>query len=307
MAIAAEASRDSQMSRVSPVFLLCAFTFKGLAFALTAAETRSFPTLIVHTSVHSFTNRDKLCAKVFYDSSTFSDGHRVNRFVACSQIHLRGASSTQFPKRSFALELQDSEGNDKKIEMCGLPAESDWVLYASYTDKTFVRDALVYELWHALGYWAPRTRYIELIITTNNVAATAEWLQWPKLQEQYCDLWQDMVRLRALGDPAAPPIWVDGYQGVYVLIEKIKRGKDRLNVRKLKPSDHGEPEITGGYVFKKDRLGPGEQGFYSQSKIRFTFVAPKEPEITDPQRGWLTNYINKFEVALFGSSIGVIH
>ena len=45
------------------------------------------------------------------------------------------------------------------------------------------------------------------------------------------------------------------YWGVYVLMEKIKIGPDRLNITKMLASENSEPEITGGYVMKRDRVG----------------------------------------------------
>ena len=50
------------------------------------------------------------------------------------------------------------------------------------------------------------------------------------------------------------------YMGVFVLEEKIKRGKDRVHITKLRPEDSAEPDVTGGYIFKKDhtdRVDPG--------------------------------------------------
>src|SRR4029079_452121 len=50
------------------------------------------------------------------------------------------------------------------------------------------------------------------------------------------------------------------YVGVYVLAEKIKRDKSRVNLAKLKPDDISEPRISGGYIFKKDHVGFGGGG-----------------------------------------------
>ena len=44
------------------------------------------------------------------------------------------------------------------------------------------------------------------------------------------------------------------YAGVYVFEERVKRGKDRVDLAKLKPDDNSEPRITGGYIFKKDHI-----------------------------------------------------
>ena len=46
---------------------------------------------------------------------------------------------------------------------------------------------------------------------------------------------------------------IDGrYQGVYTLTETIKRGKDRLDIAKLKADDNEGVELTGGYILRVD-------------------------------------------------------
>jgi hypothetical protein len=75
----------------------------------------------------------------------------------------------------------------------------------------------------------------------------------------------------------------DDYAGVYVLEERIKRGKRRVDIAKLKPEHDTEPLVSGGYIFKKDHVdsaaGPvgGEMGGnyggagVSSSSTRFGF------------------------------------
>ena len=77
-------------------------------------------------------------------------------FEGKAAVAVRGSGSTMFPKKSYRVELQDEHGADKKVSLLGMPAESDWILLAAYTDRTLMRDALAYELWREMGYWAPR-------------------------------------------------------------------------------------------------------------------------------------------------------
>ena len=90
------------------------------------------------------------------------------------------------------------------------------------------------------------------------------------------------------------------YQGIYVLLEKVKRGRHRLDIEKLRKTDNAEPEITGGYIFKRDRLNQGERGFGSTSGVYFFFEEPKARDITPAQSEWLTNHVNEVERILFG-------
>ena len=78
-------------------------------------------------------------------------------------IEVRGQSSARFPKRSYALELRDARGRDRKARLLGLPADADWVLHAGYNDKTLLRNALVTATARALGRYASRARWVELV------------------------------------------------------------------------------------------------------------------------------------------------
>src|SRR5262245_19902849 len=49
-------------------------------------------------------------------------------------IRVRGSSSGLHPKKSYRLEFQHASRNDRKVSLLGIAKESDWVLYAGYTD-----------------------------------------------------------------------------------------------------------------------------------------------------------------------------
>ena len=64
-------------------------------------------------------------------------------------IEHRGSSSQFFPKKPYGFETRTETGDDLKVSLLGMPKESDWILNASYTDKTLMRDVLTY---HCLLY-----------------------------------------------------------------------------------------------------------------------------------------------------------
>ena len=68
------------------------------------------------------------------------DAGRDHRAVV--GIEIRGQSSQSFPMKSYSIELRDAAGNSQDKALFGLPKESDWVLYAPYTDKTLMRNFL---------------------------------------------------------------------------------------------------------------------------------------------------------------------
>jgi hypothetical protein len=138
-------------------------------------------------------------------------------FDGRGDLNLRGHSSLRYLKRSFSLKTRDDAGKSRSVSILGFPEDSDWVLYAPYPDKTLLRDVLTYDLSRQMGRYASRTKFVELFL--NQVGG--------RMSKRH-------------------------YMGVYVLEEKIKRSKGRVDIAKLSPEDRTEPAISGGYIFKKD-------------------------------------------------------
>ncbi len=228
--------------------------------------TSDLPLIILTKHGGTLTNRERVKVSVTVVGLTNGRSSVAGpiAYQGKGELWLRGNSTRRMPKQPYRLEIQDSEGDDLKVPLLGMPKESDWILHACYFDKSFVRDALAYELWRAMRYYAPRTRYVEVFL-----------------------------------NEAGNELTMDDYLGLYVFMEKIKRGKNRLDIRKLRPTDTTEPAITGGYIFKKDRPNPGEKGFKTSKGILFVYEEPKERNITDEQKQWLKDYVDRFESALY--------
>ena len=184
-------------------------------------------------------------------------------------IEIRGSSSQMFPKKQYGLELRTLTNQDTTASLLGLPAEVDWILYAPYSDKSLLRNVLAYKFGEDLGWYAPRTRLVELYLN-------------------------------------------DQYQGVYVLTEKIKRDKNRVDIAKLNPDENSGDDLTGGYIVKIDKfdgaaIGLGWDSPYrppnaiqQNQVIHFQYHYPKEDEITSQQQQYIRKYVTDFENALTG-------
>jgi hypothetical protein len=86
---------------------------------------------------------------------------------------------------------------------------------------------------------------------------------------------------------------------VYVLTEKIKRDKNRVDITKMLPGDIAEPEISGGYIFKKDKTDSGDNIIQLTRGLELIIIEPKKDEIVPEQTGWLINHLNNFEDVLY--------
>ncbi len=100
------------------------------------------------------------------------------------------------------------------------------------------------------------------------------------------------------------------YEGVYVLIEKIKRDKNRVDVSKLDTDEISGDDVTGGYIIKIDKeTGSGNGGWTSSytppgrngsQTIFYQYDYPKATEIPTAQKNYIRNFMAEFEAALNG-------
>jgi hypothetical protein len=71
-------------------------------------------------------------------------------------VKYRGGISAKYPKHSYSLKL------DKDYSVAGLPKGKNWILNASYIDKTFIRHKLCYDIFKNMGDYniAPECTYV---------------------------------------------------------------------------------------------------------------------------------------------------
>lgn len=92
-------------------------------------------------------------------------------------------------------------------------------------------------------------------------------------------------------------------QGVYVLMEKIKVDKNRVDIEKITPADNSGDALTGGYIFKIDKAtGNAGGGWSSTQGVPLQNHDPNWLQITATQKNYLINYINNFETVLWGAN-----
>ena len=80
---------------------------------------------------------------------------------------------------------------------------------------------------------------------------------------------------------------------IYVWMEKPGLSQGRIDAPKAQPEDVQQPEVTGSYLFKTDRLDPADMGFSAGGALN-AYVEPKEREMKSAQRAPQVAYLRKF-------------
>jgi|688.fasta_scaffold11626_9 subtilisin-like proprotein convertase family protein len=179
-------------------------------------------------------------------------------------IEIRGNYSSSLPQKPYAFTTQDISHNDSNVALVGMPAEHDWVLQSTYNDKTFLRNPMMFDLARDMGHYATRTKYCEVVINNQ-------------------------------------------YKGIYFICEKIKRDANRVDIAKLDLDDNAGDSLTGGYIIKHDYLEAGWTSFWRDSNcdtrtLDYNYYYPSSTNITIPQATYIKEYVDSFEVALFGNN-----
>lgn len=180
------------------------------------------------------------------------------------EIERRGSSSQLlYPKKQYGMDTELADEEDDDVSWLGMPKENKWILQAPYGDKSLMRNYLAYHKTREIDeskYFAVRSEYVELLT---------------RVGDQY------------------------RYDGVYVLMEKIKRDGDRLDIKKLTEEDNFPPEITGGYILKQDgNPDPDEYSFLTTFGTEITVYYPELSDLTSDQMYYIENHIQQFEDVL---------
>ena len=248
------------------LILLCTIFYFSNAFAQVSITSSNLPLIIINTSGNTIIDEYKIMADMGIIWNGPGKRNNVtdpqNNYKGIIGIEIRGSSSQMFPKKGYGVETRNADQTDLDVSLLGMPAESDWVLYGPYSDKSMIRNVLTYTLGASMMKYSPRCRFAELILNGS-------------------------------------------YEGVYVLIEKIKRDKNRLNIAKLTLTDNSGADLTGGYIIKIDKTtGGGGSGWYSDysntiGRTYYQYDYPKSEEITAAQGVYIRSYIRDMEKSLY--------
>jgi len=180
-----------------------------------------------------------------------SDG--ITRFtnlpdhVGKNAMKHRGTST--YGLGSYRYEIQDQFGEDEDVPLLGLPEESDWILHRLFYDDSNMRDVLAFQWSNEAGLYAPRTQYFVLFLNTGTGQISSN-------------------------------------RGLYALTEYIKVTPYRVNIPNLRPSDTYS-DITGGYIIKKDKTGPGDI-----TVSGYILHDPDGQQVTPAQLSWLQDWFS---------------
>ncbi len=238
-----------------------------------ATEFSHLPLIVMETEGREIINDPKITARMkVVDNgpgelnNQFQEGTDYEGYIG---IEIRGQSSQMFPKKSYSLELRTSDGADTTAGLLGMPAEEDWVLYAPYSDKTMLRNALTFHLGSRMGEWQPANRFCEVYLNGDYIGVY-------QLMES---IKRDNNRLD-ISKLNPEEISGDDLTGGYIV--------------KADKTSGTEPE-------ENFQITPSIRYNYSGEYI-FTYVYPKYDQIANEQKYYIREFLTDAENTLNGKS-----
>lgn len=190
-------------------------------------------------------------------------------------IEFRGSSSQTFPKKSFGFETRNSNNEDVDVSLLEYPEEEDWILYGPYSDKSLIRNKLIYDLSRDMGRYASRSEFVEVDIN-NEYRGVYVFMEKLKRDGNRIDL-NNLKEDENSGE---------NLTGGYI-----------LKIDKLSASDFGGGNM--GYTttnsFKSNYLPLSAT---ASQEINFLYEDPSAEDITMEQKTYISTYVRNFENAL---------
>ncbi|MGB0915957.1 MAG: CotH kinase family protein [Flavobacteriales bacterium] len=195
--------------------------------------------------------------------------NKYTDFEGKVSIERRGFTSQNFPKLQYAFETIGEDSLPENVELLGFPMENDWILHAPYSDKSLIRNVLIYNWWEELGHYASRTKFCELLLNGEyrGVYILMEQIKWDKGRV-------DITKID-LDDNAG-----DSLTGGYIIKIDKPIGGD------------GEYDWTTSIdTFQNVK-----------TNVSFQYDYPNDDEITDTQADYIQSYIRDLETELAGET-----
>lgn len=229
------------------------------------SDTNQLPTVVIETYNNQI---ESYATEATYASIKIYDDTEI-LLESDIEIKVRGRSSRGFPKKQYNIKLVDEVGNGRNKKVLGMPKESDWALNGSYIDRSFIRNYIAFEVAGEIMPYAPRVEFCKVYLV----------------------------------DDAAKEVENKHYQGIYLMIEKIKRDDQRVDIQKV--SDKYE-EIS--YIAQRNQNNRGiptievwgEISGYYENELQVVY--PSTKNITPQQIEYISQDVSKFEKILFSTN-----
>ena len=141
------------------ILLFIIFSFSLVTSALAKSQWKtaiseyneySLPLVNVEVDVSRLSKENYIPGHItIVDAEMRTEGRLMASFDC--KLRYRGASSLKYEKKSFAIKLLDSDGEDLDANVFGIRKENDWILDAMAIDRIRMRNRVCFDIWNEIS------------------------------------------------------------------------------------------------------------------------------------------------------------
>ncbi|MBO4457285.1 MAG: CotH kinase family protein [Butyrivibrio sp.] len=192
------------------------------------------------------------------------------------RIKMKGHSSFMYDKKQFKFKSVYADGKENDTSILGMGEGSEWVLNGSMADKSMIRNYLAYRIASEIGgnNMAPDSRFCEVLVEKNGSYE---------------------------------------YQGVYLLMETISRGDERVKIDQYNPKN-----VYSSYIVRRDRktnydimlntYGRETGKVIQEVKPYDNWIGlkyPSQSKVTDETVAYIEKDFSKMEKVVYSDDVSV--
>lgn len=145
------------MKKTILLFIIFSFSLVTSALAKSQWETAiseyneySLPLVNVEVDVSRLSKENYIPGHItIVDAEMRTEGRLMASFDC--KLRYRGASSLKYEKKSFAIKLLDSDGENLDANVFGIRKENDWILDAMAIDRIRMRNRVCFDIWNEIS------------------------------------------------------------------------------------------------------------------------------------------------------------
>jgi spore coat protein H len=109
----------------------------------------TLPIVMIESDGYQYNHDDWKPGRVFIiDALKRTQG--VELYSSLAGVHFHGATALGFEKKSYNIELWDTDSVEKDVQVFGMRSDGDWILDAMWVDKSRMRNRVCTDIWNSI-------------------------------------------------------------------------------------------------------------------------------------------------------------
>ena len=233
-------------------------------------SSSNLPIVVINTFSQTIVNDPKINANMkIIDNGPGQINHVTdypNAYNNNIGIEIRGNFSASLPQKPYAIETRNSMLLENDTSLLGMPAEHDWCLLSTYSNKTYLRNPLANKLFDQMGHYATQSKACEVLING-----------------QYQGVYYLSESIKR-----------DSNRVSISKLDSIDNAGLQLTGGYIIKNDYWD--ATNSWLLNYKPID------HPSYPVHLVYEYPKPDKITSQQKTYIQSFINTFETALYSSN-----